>query len=71
MRYAFNEIFREGDNQLEPIRKIRVGGVIFGPGVKFGQGASFGGVDFYQFRGHAIEADEEGDALVVKGIYEL
>ena len=69
MRHRFEEIFHEENGQLTPLHRIRVGGVIFGPGVKFGQGVAFGGVDFYQFRGKDIEADEQDGVLVIKGIY--
>lgn len=70
MRYRFEEIFEERvDGSLSPRQRIRVGGVIFGPGVAFNRGVAFGGVDFHQFREHEIEAEREGDILIIKGIY--
>lgn len=70
MRYQFNEIFTEkSGGTLSPTRQIRVGGVSFGPGVSFGAGAAFGGVNFHQYKGHEIEADDEDGILVIKAIY--
>lgn len=70
MRYNFNEIFKENvDGSISPIKRIRVGGIILGPEVTMGAGVAFGGVDFFQFKGHMIEADQDGEILVVKAIY--
>lgn len=70
MRYQFSEVFTENQNgTLSPARQIRVGGVSFGPGVSFGSGAAFGGVNFHQYKGHELEADDEDGVLVIKAIY--
>lgn len=70
MKYNFNEIFTENqDGTLSPIKQIRVGGVSLGPGLSFGAGAAFGGVNFHQYKGHEIEADDEDGVLVIKAIY--
>ncbi|KKU12796.1 MAG: hypothetical protein UX98_C0004G0005 [Parcubacteria group bacterium GW2011_GWA2_47_26] len=70
-RLNFNAIFAQhlDDNTLEPKQRIRVGGVEFGPGVKFSHGVAFGGVDFSQFIGRDLEVETHGDILVIKGIY--
>ncbi len=71
MRYNFSEIFRENPaGSLTPIRRIRIGGVELGPGVTFSKGTSFGGVDFTLFRGRNIEADQDGEILVIQGIHQ-
>lgn len=70
MRVPFNTIFiQHPDDTLEPIQRIRVGGVEFGPGVRFSRGVAFGGVDFTQFIGHDLEIETENEILVIKGIY--
>jgi hypothetical protein len=71
MRYQFNQVFTENRNgdTLSPTRQIRVGGVSFGPGVSFGANAAFGGVNFHQYKGHELEADDEDGVLVIKAIY--
>lgn len=70
MRYNFNEIFRENaDGSISPINRIRVGGVTLGTEVKMKAGIAFGGVDFYQFKDRQIEADHDGEILVIKAIY--
>lgn len=71
-RFLFNEIFSENpaDNSLTPIRTIRIGSATFGSSVTFRQGVYFGGVNVFEFKGKDIEADEEGDVLVIKGFYQ-
>ncbi len=70
MRYKFEDIFqKKSDGSLSPLQVVRVGGIIFGPCVSFNSGVAFGGVDFYQFQGHDIEAEKDGDVLVITGIY--
>lgn len=69
-RKTFDEIFiQHNDGSLEPRQRIRVGGVTFGPGVRFSKGTSFGGVDFTLFKGRDIEVRREGETLIVEGIY--
>ncbi|MDO8505629.1 MAG: hypothetical protein Q7S48_03565 [bacterium] len=72
MRYRFNEIFKETDGSISPVQRIRVGGVTIGSELTMRAGVAIGGVDFLQpqFKGHDIEADTDGDVLVIKGIYE-
>jgi hypothetical protein len=70
MRINFNAVFNQNlDGSLEPKQRIRVGGVEFGPGVKFTRGVAFSGVDFGQFIGHDLEVETEGDILIIKEIY--
>jgi hypothetical protein len=70
MRYNFDEIFDENvDGSLTPRRTIRIGGATIGPGLTFRQGVNFSGIDFFQIRGRAIEANEEAGILVIRGYY--
>jgi len=69
-RVTFNSVFRQHeDGSLEPKQRIRVGGVSFGPGVRFTRGVSFGGVDFTLFVGRDLEVKTDKDVLVITGIY--
>jgi len=70
-RVTFDTIFleHEEDGSLEPKQRVRVGGVVFGPGVRFKRGAVFGGIDFFQFKGHDFAVEIDGEVLVIKGIY--
>jgi len=69
-RLQFSAIFQENDDgSLEPRQRIRVGGVEFGPGVRFTTGVALGGIDFTQFRGRDLEVETDGATLVIKGIY--
>lgn len=70
MRYKFSDVFTENpDGTLSPTRQIRVGFVSFGPNISFGPDAALGGINFHQFKGHDLGADEENDVLVIKAIY--
>lgn len=69
-RLNFNSIFiTHPDRSIEPRQRIRVGGVTFGPGVRFNQGVNIAGVDFTQFRQRDFEVDVDGDVIVIKGVY--
>jgi len=70
-RVTFDSIFiRHPDGSLEPRQRIRVGGVEFGPGVRFTRGVSFAGVDFTLFIGRDFEVDiDDKGVMIIKGIY--
>lgn len=69
-RITFDSIFTQHpDGTLEPRQRIRVGGVEFGPGVRFSRGAAFGGIDFTNFIGRDFEVETDNGVLVIKGIY--
>lgn len=69
-RVTFDSIFiQHPDGSLEPRQRIRVGGVEFGPGVRFTRGVSFAGIDFTLFVGHDFEVEQEGDVMIIKTIY--
>lgn len=69
-RVTFDSIFiKHSDGSLEPNQRIRVGGVEFGPGVRFIRGVSFAGIDFTQFMDKDLEIKTDGDVIVITGIY--
>ena len=70
-RYKFSDVFQVLPNgALTPKRQIHVNGITFGPGVSFGSGVSFGGVDFTQYQGKDIGAEEQNETLIIKGVYQ-
>ncbi len=70
MRINFWQIFKAyPDGSIEPIRRVRIGGVEFGPGVKFTKGVSFSGIDLSLYVGRDFETDEINGVLIIKGIY--
>lgn len=70
-RINFNTVFNQyPDGTLEPRRRIKIGGVELGPGVRFSKGVAFAGVDFTLFLDRDIEANEENGVLVISGIYQ-
>lgn len=71
MRIKFEQLFRQyPDGGIEPIRRIRVGGVEFGPGVRFSGGVSFSGIDLTRFIGKDFEVEDQNGVLFLKGVYE-
>ena len=70
-RYSFWDVFQLlPDGSLMPKRQIHVNGITFGPGVGFGRGVSFGGIDFTQYLGKDIAAEEKDNILIIKGLYQ-
>ncbi|MDO9580570.1 MAG: hypothetical protein Q7J06_08390 [Bacteroidales bacterium] len=70
MRIPFSAIFiRHQDGSLEPLRRVRIGGVEFGPGVKLSGGVRFGGVDITKYIGRDLEIEVDNDTWIVTGIY--
>ncbi len=69
-RATFWEVFKLGtDGALEPIRRIQIGGVEFGPGVKFSRGVAFGGIDLFQYLGKSLQVEKTPEKWVIRGIY--
>jgi len=69
-RINFYQIFKVNvDGSIEPLRPVRIGGVQMGPGVKFGKGVSFSGIDLSQFIGRDFAVEEQSGVYVIKGIF--
>ena len=69
-RINFYQIFRVNtDGSIEPLRPIRIGGVQMGPGVRFGKGVSFSGVDLSLYVGRDFLVEDSNGILVFKGIF--
>ena len=57
------------DGSIEPLRLVKIGGVQMGPGVRFGKGVSFSGIDLSQYVGRDFSVEEQNDVLVITGIF--
>lgn len=69
-RINFNAIFRlNNDGSIEPLRTVRIGGVQMNPGVKFGRGVSFGGIDLFTYIGRDFQIEEQNGILIITGIF--
>lgn len=70
LRIPFHQVFRENeDGTLTPLRAIHVNGVTFGLGVSFGKGVSIGGINFFDYKGLDIAAEEQSGVLFIKGFF--
>lgn len=69
-KISFWEIFNTSpDGSLEPKKRIQIGGVQLGPGIRFSKGIAFGGIDFTLYVGRDLEIDQKGEVYVITGIY--
>ena len=69
-RMHFNELFNVyPDGSIEPKYPLQIGGVFFGPGVRFGSGVSFAGIDFSLFKNNFFQVEEQNGIKIIKGIY--
>lgn len=70
MRIHFNELFIVQNGAVTPRVVVRIGGVQMGPGVAFGSGVFFGGVDLTQYIGKYLEAVQASDGVwEITGFY--
>lgn len=70
MRVPFTTLFTtHPNNSIEPVIRIRVGGVTIGPGTTITRGVYIGGIDLALYIGHDFEVDVENNVYVIKGIY--
>ena len=70
MRYKFDEIFQKNeDGSLTPKRTIHISGVTLGYGLRFNKGVAFGGIDFFNFEGKDVEAEDVNGILNITGFY--
>ena len=70
MRMSFFELFEVTTaGQIQPRTTVRIGGVQMTPGVVFGGGVQFGGVDLHSLQGRDLEVENEGGVHVIKGVY--
>ena len=66
----FFECFRQNwDGSLEPLRKIKIGGLKMDSGVKLGKGVLFGGIDLHLFLGRDLSVIKQPDCWTIVGIY--
>jgi len=48
---------------------VHVHGVTMSPGVSFGAGVLFGGLEISALRGKDLEVEQQGNTAVIKGFY--
>lgn len=71
LRINFNQIFNFlPDGKVEPKARLKIGGLEVGPGVKFGRGVEFAGVDLFKWFGRDLAVTQEGEIWVIHGYYD-
>ena len=71
LRINFNQMFVLGDEgSIEPKVKVKIGGIEFGPGVKFNRGVQLSGADIFGLVGKDLAVTQDGEAWLIHGYYE-
>ena len=68
-RYRFYDVFLVQNGMISPKIPVSIGGVTMGPGVSFGSGVSFSGVDLSQHISNDIAGYIENGVFIIKGFY--
>jgi hypothetical protein len=69
MRINFSQLFVVQNGMISPKVQIHLNGVTMSPGVSFGIGVSFGGIDLSQYIGKDFDVNIENDIYYIKGIF--
>lgn len=70
IRLNFYSIFRvHAGGSIEPIRRVRIGGVQFGPGVRFSGSVRFGNINLFDYIGRDFLVDEKNGVIIILGIF--
>lgn len=69
MRVRFNEIFNVSPNGITPKVQVQIGGITMGPGVTFGHGAVFAGIELAKHTNQDLEVEQQGGVYIIKGVY--
>ncbi len=69
MRMRFDELFNNSNGVVTPKVTVQINGVTMSPGVSFGGGVLFGGVDLTQYIGKDFDVELQSGVYVIKGIY--
>lgn len=69
MKVKFEELFNINNSMFSPKVEVGINGVIMGPGVSFGKGALFGGIDLSQYISKYLEIELVNNIHQIKGIY--
>lgn len=65
----FNAIFQVNANgSVSPRTPVSVNGITMAPGVSFGEGVLFGGLDLAAMKDKTFLVERQGDLLVIKGV---
>lgn len=71
MRVRFNEVFEIINGAITPKTTVTIGGITMTPGVSFGGGVSFSGVELSKYIGKDLEIEKKEDGSIeIKGTYE-
>jgi hypothetical protein len=62
-------LFNNNNGVVTPKVNVNINGVTMSPGVSFGGGVLFGGVELTQYIGKDFDVELQNGVYVIKGIY--
>ena len=69
MKINFSQLFIVQNGMISPKVQIHLNGVTMSPGLSFGGGVSFGGIDLSQYIGKDFDVIIENEIYYIKGIF--
>jgi hypothetical protein len=64
----FDELFTIRNGMITPKATVKINGVTMTPGVSFGSGMSFGGIDLSRFIGRNFVVDLHNGIYIIQGV---
>ncbi|MDE6078964.1 MAG: hypothetical protein K2G35_02755 [Duncaniella sp.] len=69
MKKRYSELFSIENGAVTPKVPIHINGITMGPGVSFGRGVLFGGVDLTALIGKDLEVEIQNGVYIITGYY--
>lgn len=69
-RFKYHDVFQINTNgSISPRVPVSIGGISMGPGVSFGNGVFFSGINLANFVNNDIQGYIENGVLIITGFY--
>lgn len=69
MRVNFNQLFEIQNGMISPKVQVHINGTTMSPGISFGGGVAFGGIDLSQFVGMDFDVEIQNGIYIIKGVF--
>ena len=70
VRVSFWQVFQQAPGGgIAPRVPVQIGGITMSPGVSFGSGVAFGGVDLAAIAGRDLQVQTAGGVVIITGYY--
>ncbi len=69
MRINFNQLFEIKNGMISPKFQVQINGTTMSPGVSFGNGVSFGGIDLSQYINMDFDIEIQNGVYIIIGVF--